>query len=284
MKHSCFVGLFLVSLGSPLWAGKFGQVTQTPPAVSEASASPATRLELPPAPDPLPFEDALAPYLAQAIEATDRGSDVPTTLHSVVGSALSGARPWDVRLLGGLQTLSVGTNRVNAGGIAVDVRRPDSPWSVELGGAIAASTPRDFQRIVTTIANASYDVRLTSVSELHGCVTRRLPHGNQRLVVPVLSAGVSLVHVKSAIDRTTTLTYQDSFGPASYSWKEIFEDRREVLAPFVRLGMTFFPESFVSVAVDGAYAGYPVTVAGGGQTFDLGFSGFTIREMVQVRL
>ena len=88
----------------------------------------------------------------------------------------------------------------------------------------------------------------------------------------------------SQVDAITTVTYSYFGTTYSYQYGTKYEDAHYAFSPLFRLGLAFFPDHLVSARIDAAYVGYANTITAGGQTYDLGFSGWMVRPMVQVRL
>jgi hypothetical protein len=195
----------------------------------------------------------------------------------------------DVALLGGIQSFQ----GVASPGVALRIKRPGSPWSLEAGATIPEGTGSHSESQAESINGTTYNARVKSFYELHLTVNRELPHGTQTWLIPDADFGVSALDVTSEIDTVTPVTAYYINAPGSYSYNSYtsYGDNKVAFCPLFRVGLTLFPDKLISLRSDVAYVGYANTVSASGtdlpagrQAFDLGFSGMIYRGMLQVRL
>jgi hypothetical protein len=225
------------------------------------------------------------------------GAAEPSELPEVARPANSHSWIKDLRLGGGFQLLQVGPTTDSAPGVSVVYQHPRSPWSVEIGAMLPHDAPAGLQRVEQTqpldsvlglpLNNGSgaIEARIAKFWEAHLAGSYRLPHGRQSWVVPDLGLGISLLELTNQIHTNVTGTV--SSGPfAGLAFAGGFDNSEVVysLSPTARAGLTFFEAAPLNLRADASYAAYANTFKSGDQLYDLGFSGWMVRVLLQLRL
>jgi hypothetical protein len=228
--------------------------------------------------DQVVLQNTIAPLVNTVTRA-----DSSTTLRAVLANALSRSSPVDVALLGGVQTLRVRNNNWTAPAVGLRAGSETSPWSYEFGALLPTDVPGNFRTTEQRIANLDSIARVKTMYEMH-LVADYAFRPKDAAIVPEVGFGVSMMYIKNNINVMTTYTYQSMGTTYTYDVTQGYTDINYAFSPLFRLGVSFFPNRLISGRVDVSYVGYGNAVNAAGQTFDLGFAGWTVREVVQIRL
>jgi hypothetical protein len=167
-------------------------------------------------------------------------------------------------------------------------QRPGEGWALEIAGILPHQVSGAFDTASQSVGSTAYQAQLSSFYEIHVAGVHALPGGNQDWAVPEIGLGLSLTHMTDNIQSVTPATYSFQSGGQTYTYTDNVwqEGTAEIwsLSPYLHLGVVLFPKSLLSIRLGVAYAGYSNTAHGLGQTFDLGLTGVTFEEMLQLRL
>lgn len=191
-----------------------------------------------------------------------RGEHV--ALYGLLGiERIQGNRHSDIHIAGGLRIA------------LTDEKGLPFRWSWEVWANPPHETSGNFQNADPTIQGTLYRTRVLSLAEWQLSAHYQLPHGAQNWIIPELGFGVSMAQVQSEVkvfsDTGTLLEVAPRARNTSFS-------------PLFQMGVTLLAHQLVSLRFDAAYVSYANTFTSGNNLFDLGFSGWLLRPMAQVRI
>jgi len=192
--------------------------------------------------------------------------------------------PLDVELLGGGQMLIAEGHALSQPAVGIGIHSAASPWSYEIASSIPQTLTGAFRNASVVIDGTTYSARIKSMFELHIAADYSPTFADAGWFVPHAGFGVSMMRIHNTVTSAGTASYQYNGQTYTYQTGGPVDDPVNYsFSPLFRLGFVLFPEHLVSLRFDAAYVGYANTVGAGVPTFNLGFSGWLLQPMLQIR-